>query len=88
MNKINSDKAIKRWDQFAESYANTHGEQGDLHKEILLNPVILNMIGSITNKRVLDAGCGEGYLSRLLSQQGAIVTSVDYSHKMLDIAKE
>ncbi len=88
MKKITTDHAITRWDLFAESYANNHGDEGDLHKKVLLNPVIFQMIGSLQNKRLLDAGCGEGYLSRLLSEEGAIVTSVDFSERMIEIAKE
>ena len=37
---------------------------------------------------MLDAGCGEGWLSRLLTESGAIVTAVDFSTRMLEIAKE
>lgn len=38
-------------------------------------------------KKILDAGCGEGYFSRLLTQRGAIVTGVDFSITMLNMAK-
>lgn len=40
------------------------------------------------NQKVLDAGCGEGYLSRMLAAREAVVTAVDYSPRMLEIAKE
>lgn len=40
------------------------------------------------NKRLLDAGCGEGYLSRMFTKLGAEVTAVDYSMRMLEIARE
>lgn len=33
----------------------THGEYGDIHKEIVLNPAIFSLIGMIENKEVLDA---------------------------------
>ncbi len=36
---------------------------------------------------VLDAGCGEGVLSRLLAKQGAKVTGVDISHENIRAAK-
>ncbi len=39
-------------------------------------------------KKLLDAGCGEGYLSRILAKQGAMMTAVDYAEKMIEIAKE
>jgi len=36
----------------------------------LLNGVLLRMLGDVNGRRVLDAGCGEGYLSRLLAARG------------------
>lgn len=43
---------------------------------------------TVRNKNVLDAGCGEGYLSRMLARSEATVTAVDYSSRMIEIAKE
>lgn len=37
---------------------------------------------------MLDAGCGTGYLSRQLCKQGAIVTGIDFSPKMLEISQQ
>jgi hypothetical protein len=37
---------------------------GDFAKRHLINPVVLRMLGNLTGLRVLDAGCGDGYLSR------------------------
>ncbi|RCW62576.1 class I SAM-dependent methyltransferase [Saliterribacillus persicus] len=84
---FDTEEAIKRWNKFADIYASKHFEQGDLHKEIFLNPTLFTLMGKIEKKNVLDAGCGEGYLSRLISKEGAVVTAVDYSPRMLEIAK-
>ncbi|UOY87677.1 class I SAM-dependent methyltransferase [Bacillus glycinifermentans] len=86
--KIGTEEAIKRWNRFADAYAANHTELGDIHKEVFLNPAIFSLIDTVKNKRVLDAGCGEGYFSRLLAKAGAAVTAVDYSPRMIDIAKE
>lgn len=37
--------------------------------------------------RVLDVGCGGGYLSEALAQRGAVVTGVDVSEGALDAAR-
>ncbi len=37
--------------------------------------------------KVLDLGCGPGFLSILLSKQGCQVTGIDYSNQMLEEAK-
>lgn len=57
-----TDEAIRRWDRFADTYSANHFEQGDIHKEVFLNPTLFTLMGKVKNKRVLDAGCGEGYL--------------------------
>ncbi|WLR42560.1 class I SAM-dependent methyltransferase [Bacillus carboniphilus] len=85
---FDTEEAIRRWDSFANTYANNATEQGDLHREVFLNPTLFSLMGDIKNKRVLDAGCGEGYLSRILSKSGAKVTAVDYSPTMIDLAKK
>ncbi|MFB4211486.1 class I SAM-dependent methyltransferase [Shouchella sp. JSM 1781072] len=82
-----TEEAIKRWNHFADTYAAQHTEQGDLHKEVFLNPTLLSLMGTVKNKHVLDAGCGEGYLSRILANSEAHVTAVDYSSRMIEIAK-
>lgn len=84
---VGTEEAIKRWDAFADAYSKNHTEQGDLHKEVFLNPTLFSLMGDVKNKKVLDAGCGEGYLSRILSKSGATVTAVDYSPRMIEIAK-
>ena len=85
---VRSEEIIKRWDRFADTYAKNHGQHGDPHKEVLLNPTLFALMGNVSGMEVLDAGCGEGYLSRMISRKGAKVTAVDYSTRMLDIAKE
>jgi SAM-dependent methyltransferase len=42
----------------------------------------------ITGKRILDAGCGPGIVSKYLWERGAIVTAVDYSDKMIALTNE
>ena len=53
------------------------GPEGDFARQHLLNPAIFGLLGEVRGKRVLDAGCGGGYLSRLLALRGALVTGVE-----------
>jgi len=50
-------------------------------------PYILELIGDVRGKRVLDAGCGGGFYSLLLSEKGAKVLGIDGSEEMIKIAK-
>lgn len=45
-------------------------------------------MGNVRGRTVLDAGCGTGYLSCQLCKQGAIVTGIDFSPQMLEIAQQ
>lgn len=52
------------------------------------NYTLLQELGDLRGKSVLDVGCGEGYFSRLVKRLGAeSVMGVDLSEKMIDIAK-
>ena len=42
-----------------------------------IQPQLLKHIGDIAGQSVLDAGCGEGYLARVLAARGAQVTGID-----------
>jgi 2-polyprenyl-3-methyl-5-hydroxy-6-metoxy-1,4-benzoquinol methylase len=51
-------------------------------------PYILELIGDVHGKKVLDAGCGEGFYSLWLSEKGAKVLGIDGSDEMIKIAKK
>ncbi len=42
----------------------------------------------VEGKRVLDIGCGTGLLSAKLAKQGAVVTGIDLSKEMLEVAEQ
>jgi 2-polyprenyl-3-methyl-5-hydroxy-6-metoxy-1,4-benzoquinol methylase len=83
---VSTDEAIKRWNLHAESFTANYTKYGDRSRIVSLNPTIFSLMDEVDGKQVLDAGCGEGYLSRILAENGAEVTAVDYSEKMLEIA--
>ena len=84
---MDAEQAITGWNENAQRYADAAGEYGDHNKENVLNPVLFDLMGDVRAMRVLDAGCGEGYLSRLIARQGAEVVGVDLSQDLLEIAK-
>lgn len=60
---------------------------GDIQRYIVA-PAMLEMIGPVKGKDILDLYCGAGYLSRRLSAMGANVTAVDSSERLIGIASE
>ena len=63
-----------------------HGLRDQRHKEIWLS-ILQRNIPSDQPLKILDLGCGTGFLSILLSELGHEVSGLDFSPAMLDIAR-
>jgi SAM-dependent methyltransferase len=74
------------YDGFAEAYAREN-ETG-LFNAHYARPAILDLVGDVSGRRVLDAGCGSGPLVADLAARGAQVTGFDASPAMVRIAQE
>jgi 2-polyprenyl-3-methyl-5-hydroxy-6-metoxy-1,4-benzoquinol methylase len=72
----------------ARELTERYTDEGDVSRAVLLNPALFELLGPVSGKAVLDAGCGEGYLCRMLAKRGANVLGVDASREMLRIAVE
>jgi 2-polyprenyl-3-methyl-5-hydroxy-6-metoxy-1,4-benzoquinol methylase len=48
---------------------------------------LFKLIGKISGKKILDTGCGEGFIARELSRKGARVIGVDLSKKLIKLAQ-
>jgi ubiquinone/menaquinone biosynthesis C-methylase UbiE len=51
-------------------------------------PAVMRLVGDVEGKQVLDAGCGPGRHAKKLIARGAIVTGIDASPEMVEIARE
>ena len=63
-----------------------HGLRDQRHKEIWLN-ILQRNVPSGQPLKVLDLGCGTGFLSILLSELGHEVSGLDFSSAMLAVAQ-
>lgn len=50
-------------------------------------PAMLALAGEVRGRRVLDAGCGSGPLAAELVRRGAVVTGLDASPAMVELAR-
>jgi SAM-dependent methyltransferase len=75
-----------RWDANASFWVQIIREHRDKYRNELTDPAMLQAIGDPRGLDVLDAGCGEGYLGRVLARQGATVTGIDSSANLIEAA--
>ena len=85
--RITDDDVRKGWDDVAAWWVTRYTPKGDINREWVIDPALLEILGNVRGKRILDAGCGTGYLSRLLAKAGARVDGVDVSEKQLTAAR-
>jgi 2-polyprenyl-3-methyl-5-hydroxy-6-metoxy-1,4-benzoquinol methylase len=53
-----------------------------------LNALLQLMGEDVANKTILEVGCGPGVYSIRLAHKGATVSAIDYSHSMVDLARQ
>ena len=88
MINLTNKENIRHYEAMPPGLIENFGEEGDFARQHLLNPAISRLAGSLAGKTVLDAGCGQGYLARLLAKRGARVSGLEPTGAMLDYALE
>ena len=78
--KFTPERAAAAWDEFVES-----GD--DFYRTEVHGPGLLEACGNVEGLRVLDLGCGQGWFSRRLAENGAEVVGVDISERQIDNAR-
>jgi ubiquinone/menaquinone biosynthesis C-methylase UbiE len=85
---VEKDEIFREWNEASESWANFVREGKDYYREEMNNPATFKIIGNVKGKHVLDLSCGEGYNTRILAGRGAEVFGVDFSEKMIELARQ
>ena len=85
---ITDRRIAAQWDALADVWTSGYSEYGDVNRRWVIDPALFRILGDAKGLRVLDAGCGIGYLSRLLARQGAVVDGQDISRKFITMAQE
>lgn len=78
---------VQKFSELAKKWWDKSGDFKPLH---IINPLRANYIASkidLSNKKVLDVGCGGGILSEALHDEGAVVTGIDAAGPGIKIAK-
>lgn len=81
-------KEPARREGFGAWYDEKQGDSGDLWHRTLIDPGLFARIGQLApGTRVLDLGCGNGYIARRLARSGARVVGVDASAELIERAR-
>ena len=70
------------WERVADKYDSVWSS---LTRQFI--PYLVNAVEVSPGMSVLDVGCGPGYVSEAIRKLGAISTGIDFSEKMVAIAK-
>jgi len=76
------------WNKTVESWMDFVRDGKDYYRDELNNPAAFRLIGNVKARLVLDLACGEGCNTRILARKGAKVTGVDFSERMIALAKQ
>lgn len=76
------------YEEIADGIAAYAGESGGDVQRYIVAPAIIDLIGPVAGKEILDLFCGAGYFSRRLASLGANVTAVDSSDRLIGIGRE
>src|SRR5689334_19354445 len=75
------------WAANAQFWITIIRDKLDRYRNELTDPAMLTAIGPCDGQRILDAGCGEGYLSRAIATRGASeVVGIDTCEPLIEAA--
>jgi ubiquinone/menaquinone biosynthesis C-methylase UbiE len=87
---ISQEEAIQGWNAAGEEFASRFEKHEEFFHKHMINPTILDLLGPVEGKAVLDVACGEGHFSRKLAEQAKEnirITGIDASETLIEIAK-
>jgi ubiquinone/menaquinone biosynthesis C-methylase UbiE len=85
---MSREEVARNWDRNADRWADQVRRGFDIYRDHWNNPAFLELVGDLSGRKVLDAGCGEGYNTRIFARRAARMTGVDLSARMIELARE
>lgn len=86
--QLSESDVAQQWNLNADLWTEQVRAGWDIYREHWNNPAFLPFVGDLAGKDVLDAGCGEGYNTRIFARRGGRMIGVDLSPRMIERARE
>jgi ubiquinone/menaquinone biosynthesis C-methylase UbiE len=80
------ERAASQYDAMGVAYGAKNAESA--FNAYYERPATIALLGDVTGRRVLEAGCGPGALTGWLADHGATVTAMDVSPEMVRLAQQ
>ena len=77
-----------QWEAMAEDWISQVQDGETSHREAMLDGWMLDAVGDVSGRKVIDLGCGEGRFSRMLAERGAVVTGVDLCRPFIEFRQQ
>ncbi|TRX50927.1 methyltransferase domain-containing protein [Fulvivirga sp. M361] len=78
---------LKSWQTNAEEWIKVIND-GDIASRKVTSPAVVKTVGAYHPAKVLDLGCGEGWLTRALNELNIPTTGIDATPALIDRAKK
>jgi len=88
MQPLSDDKVIDSWRRNAKPWSLAVRQRQIESRRLVTDRAIVDAVVRLDPRRVLDLGCGEGWLSRSFTASGMQVTGVDAVAELVDAARE
>lgn len=82
-----SDQISRSWDANADSWTRLIRGDGIESRRLATDAAILDAVSSRSPRKVLDVGCGEGWLCRALEERGIRCVGVDGSAALVEAGR-
>ncbi len=83
-----STQIIQSWQDNAAAWTTAVREDKIASRKLVTNQAILETMQQLSPRKVLDAGCGEGWLCRALAALGKEMTGTDVSFELIEQAQK
>jgi 2-polyprenyl-3-methyl-5-hydroxy-6-metoxy-1,4-benzoquinol methylase len=88
MDPLSDEKVVDSWRKNAAPWTTAVRERQIESRRLVTDAAIVQAVVSVAPRRVLDVGCGEGWLARVLAEQGMQVTGVDVVPELIERARQ